>query len=51
MAQPAIIGAGLQELVDLFTILYALRALAERPDARLATAEDRTREPAGRRAG
>jgi heavy metal translocating P-type ATPase len=31
---PAIVGAGLQEVVDLVTILYALRALAERPDRR-----------------
>lgn len=31
---PAIVGAGLQEVVDLMTILYALRALAERPDRR-----------------
>ncbi len=33
---PAIVGAGLQEVVDLVTILYALRALAERPDGRTA---------------
>jgi len=31
---PAIVGAGLQEVVDLVTILYALRALAERADRR-----------------
>jgi P-type E1-E2 ATPase len=32
---PAIVGATAQEFVDLFTILYALRALSERPDRRL----------------
>jgi len=32
---PAIVGAGLQEGVDLFTILYALRALVDRRDPRL----------------
>jgi heavy metal translocating P-type ATPase len=33
---PAIVGAALQEVVDLFVILYALRALVERPDSRIA---------------
>ena len=33
---PAIVGAALQEVVDLLVILYALRALAERADRRLA---------------
>ncbi|MEO6826129.1 MAG: heavy metal translocating P-type ATPase [Microbacteriaceae bacterium] len=32
---PAIVGAGLQEVVDLITILYALRGLQERSDRRL----------------
>ncbi|NEM91690.1 heavy metal translocating P-type ATPase [Galbitalea soli] len=33
---PAIVGALLQEGVDVLTILYALRAVADRPDRRLA---------------
>jgi heavy metal translocating P-type ATPase len=32
---PAIVGAALQEVVDLLVILYALRGLVERPDSRL----------------
>ncbi|WP_394768938.1 heavy metal translocating P-type ATPase [Lacisediminihabitans sp.] len=32
---PAIVGAALQEVVDLLVILYALRGLVERPDRRL----------------
>lgn len=48
---PAIVGAALQEVVDLFTILYALRALAERRGRRGAPSVSSVPAPGHARTG